>query len=76
MAQSVRGLRQSAALCAGPELPLTMDLLQGSEAVAAVLRRYVRACERDDKKMFWCVCNDKGSQHFMARRLRTDGLLN
>lgn len=41
MAQSVRGLRQSAALCGHEELPLTMDLLQGSEVVAAVLSRYV-----------------------------------
>lgn len=40
IAQSVRGLRQSAVLCDREELPLTMDLLQGSEAVAAVLRRY------------------------------------
>lgn len=39
MAQSVRGLRQSAVLCAREQLPLTMDLLQGSETVAAVLRR-------------------------------------
>lgn len=50
MAQSVRGLRQSAALCGQEELPLTMDFLQGSEAVAAVLCRcvgprwLVRAC--------------------------------
>lgn len=42
MAQSVRGLRQSAVLCGHDELPLTMDLLQGSEAVAAVLCRCVR----------------------------------
>ena len=42
MAQSVRGLRQSAALCGHEELPLTMDLLQGSEAVAAVLCRCAR----------------------------------
>ncbi|CAM9991631.1 unnamed protein product [Laminaria digitata] len=48
MAQSVRGLRQSAALCAGEELPLTIDLLQGSEAVTAVLRRcesFTIACD-------------------------------
>lgn len=43
MAQSVTGLRQSAALCGREELPLTMDLLQGSEAVAAVLARYANA---------------------------------
>ncbi|CAN0305379.1 unnamed protein product, partial [Ectocarpus sp. 13 AM-2016] len=36
MAQSVRGLRQSAVLCASEELPLTVDLLQASETVAAV----------------------------------------
>lgn len=41
MLQSVRGLRQSAALCGPEELPLTVDLLQGSEAVAAVLSRSV-----------------------------------
>lgn len=40
MAQSVRGLRQSAFFCGREELPLTVDLLQGSEVVAAVLRRY------------------------------------
>ncbi|CAN0457312.1 unnamed protein product, partial [Ectocarpus sp. 12 AP-2014] len=45
MAQSVRGLRQSAVLCASEELPLTVDLLQASETVAAVLCR----CEGGDK---------------------------
>eukprot|EP00752_Nemacystus_decipiens_P005910 g5342.t1 len=45
MAQSVRGLRQSAVLCGAQELPFTMDLLQGSEAVAAVLCR----CEGGDE---------------------------
>lgn len=44
MAQSVRGLRQSAVLCGPEELPLTIDLLQGSEAVAAVLCRYATVC--------------------------------
>lgn len=42
MAQSVRGLRQSAALCGREELPLTVDLLQGSEAITAVLSRYAK----------------------------------
>lgn len=41
MAQSVRGLTQSAVLCGPEELPLTVDLLQASEAVAAVLCRRV-----------------------------------
>lgn len=39
MAHSVRGLRQSTVLCGLKELPLILDLLQGSEAVTAVLRR-------------------------------------
>ncbi|CAM9795603.1 unnamed protein product [Ascophyllum nodosum] len=39
MAQSIRGLRQSSVLCSREELPLTLDLLQGSEAITAVLRR-------------------------------------
>lgn len=39
MAHSVRGLRQSVVLCGLEELPLILDLLQGSEAVTAVLRR-------------------------------------
>lgn len=39
MAHSVRGLRQSAVLCGLEDLPLILDLLQGSEAVTAVLRR-------------------------------------
>lgn len=38
-AQSVRCLRQSAALCTDEELQMSMDLLGGSQAVAAILAR-------------------------------------
>jgi activator of HSP90 ATPase len=38
-AHALRGLQKSAAMCDASELPRTLDLLQGSEMVAAVLSR-------------------------------------
>jgi hypothetical protein len=38
-AHALRGLQKSAAMCDASELPRTLDLLQGSEMVAALLSR-------------------------------------
>jgi hypothetical protein len=38
-AHALRGLQKSAAMCNANELPRTLDLLQGSEMVAALLSR-------------------------------------